>query len=134
MRIGEVARRAGVSSPTIRFYEAEKLLTPPERSDSGYRVYSQRVLDELAFIQRARRLGLQLSEIREVLSLGRAGKRPCERVAAICAARVAEIDQRMSELRRFRQDLETIKALTARDCGLTPEGFCKAFLNDATQP
>ena len=130
MRIGEVARHAGVSSPTIRFYEAEQLLTPAERSSSGYRLYSPRVLDELAFIQRARRLGLQLSEIREILSLGRSGQRPCERVAAICAQHVAEIDRRMTELSQFRQDLENIKALANRNCGLTPEGFCKAFFGD----
>src|SRR5688572_18827173 len=106
MLIGEVARRSGVPAPTIRFYEEQKLVSRAARSPAGYRLYSDRVLDELGFIKRSQRLGLTLDETREILSLGRSGRKPCERVAAICAAHLDEIDRRMAELRAFRKHLQ----------------------------
>ena len=76
------------------------------------------------------RLGLTLEETREILSLGRAGRRPCERVAAICDAHLAEIDRKMAELQAFRQHLQEAKRLTERDCGFTHEGFCRAIFSE----
>jgi MerR family copper efflux transcriptional regulator len=130
MHIGEVASRSGISAATIRFYEARKLLTPPARSRSGYRQYSPRVFDELVFIRRAQRTGLTLDETREILSLGKAGKKPCDRVSAICTAHLDEIDRKMAELRAFRKRLLATRRLAASGCGLTPEGFCRAILSD----
>jgi DNA-binding transcriptional MerR regulator len=127
MRIGEVARRSGVAAPTIRFYEATHLVTRAPRSASGYRVYSDRILDELAFIRRAQRLGLSLAETREILALGRAGKKPCYRVVAICTAHLADIDRQIEELRTFRTHLEAARRLAEADCGFSPEGFCRAI-------
>ena len=54
MRIGEIATRAGVSAKTIRFWEDQRLLPPPERTPSGYRDYEPAVLERLAFIRHAR--------------------------------------------------------------------------------
>jgi len=130
MLIGEAAQRSGIPAHTIRFYERRKLVSRATRLPSGYRVYSDRVLDELRFIRRAQRLGLTLEETREILSLGRAGRRPCERVAAICDAHLAEIDRKMAELQAFRQHLQEAKRLTERDCGFTHEGFCRAIFSE----
>ena len=94
-------------------------------------MYSDRVLDELRFIRRAQRLGLTLDETREILSLGRAGRKPCERVAAICAAHLAAIEKRMAELRAFRHHLEEAKQLAEKGCGFTSEGFCRAIFSEA---
>ena len=134
MTIGEVARRSGLPAPTIRYYEAEKLIARPARTPSNYRVYSARVLDELAFIGRAQRLGLTLSETREILGLGRAGKKPCSRVAALCATHLAEIERQIAELRAFQANLREVQRLAQQDCGFTPEGFCRAIFSErATQ-
>ena len=127
MQIGQVAQRSGVPAPTIRFYEAERLVTRPARSASGYRVYSDQILQELAFIRRAQRLGLTLDEIREVLSLGRAGKKPCARVVSICDTHLAAIDRRLAELRAFQDNLQQVRRLAQQGCGFTPEGFCRAI-------
>lgn len=130
MLIGEAAHRSGIPAHTIRFYEDQKLLTRASRSAGGYRVYSDRVLDELRFIRRSQRLGLSLDETREILSLGRSGRKPCERVAAICEAHLAEIDRKMAELGAFRQHLMDAKRLAEDGCGFTPEGFCRAIFSD----
>ena len=131
MLIGEASQRSGVPAHTIRFYEGQKLVTRASRSQAGYRIYSDRVLDELRFIRRAQRLGLTLDETREILSIGRTGRKPCERVAAICDAHLAEIERKMAELRAFRRHLQDARRLAAKGCGFTPEGFCRAIFSDA---
>lgn len=128
MLIGEVSRRSGVSAHTIRFYEDQRLLTSPARASSGYRVYSSRVLDELRFIERGQRLGFTLTETREILSIGRSGRKPCERVVALCDAHLKDIDRRMAELRAFRRNLQKAQALASKECGFTADGFCRAVI------
>jgi DNA-binding transcriptional MerR regulator len=128
MFIGEVARQSGVSTHTIRFYEAQRLLTNPSRASSGYRVYSSRVLHELRFIERAKRLGFTLTETREILSIGRSGRRPCERVVALCEAHLKDIDERMAELRAFRRNLRKAQVVASQACGFTADGLCRAVL------
>ena len=128
MRIGEIAQRSGVPAHTIRFYEERKLVTRAGRTSAGYRIYPERVLDELGFIRRAQRLGFSLDEIREILSLGRGGKLPCARVAALCATHLAEIDRQMAELQAFRGSLLQARELAESGCGFTREGFCKAIM------
>ena len=127
MRIGEVSRRSGVPIPTIRFYETRELLTEPARSRSGYRAYSQDVLNELGFIRRAQRLGFTLDEIRDILSIGRGGKMPCARVASLCAQHLDEIARKMEELKEFQRNLREAERLAKSGCGLTREGYCKAI-------
>jgi DNA-binding transcriptional MerR regulator len=69
MRIGELARQAGVNIQTIRFYERKKLLRKPPRSTSGYRVYSPQDLEIVRTIRQLKHFGFTLREARRVLSL-----------------------------------------------------------------
>jgi len=127
MLIGEVARRTGVPTGAIRFYEREKLVAPPARSASGYRQYSERAIREIDFIKRAQGLGLSLDQIREILSLGRNG-RPCARVVAICEQHLQEIERRMTELGALRRHLRATIDSAQSGCGVTPDGFCLAIV------
>ena len=128
MRIGEVSRRSGIPIPTIRFYETRSLLTRPARTRSGYRAYSPDALNELGFIRRAQRLGFTLDEIRDILSLGRGGKMPCARVAALCAEHLQDIARKMDELTEFQRNLREAERQAKSGCGFTREGFCKAIM------
>lgn len=67
LQIGEVARLVGVSTKTIRYYHEINLLPEPERTGSGYRLYTARHLLRLQRIRRLRALGLTLERIREIL-------------------------------------------------------------------
>lgn len=69
LTIGHLARLAGVGVETVRFYERQGLLAEPERRQSGYRQYSDEVIQRLRFIRRAKELGFSLAEIRDLLSL-----------------------------------------------------------------
>lgn len=128
MLIGELAERSGIPARTIRFYEQAEVLTPPERSSNGYRIYSDRTLAELTFVRRAQRLGFSLDEIREILGLGREGRLSCTRVIALCDAHLGEVDRQMAELRTFRELLAQTRRKAKSGCGFTREGFCKAIM------
>ncbi len=63
MKIGEIAKRAGVTTSRIRFYEAEGILPPAERGANGYRDYPESLVTTLRFVEQAQRLGFSLKEI-----------------------------------------------------------------------
>src|SRR5580692_12785940 len=69
MRIGELARTAGVNVQTIRFYERRRLLREPARTLSGYRNYEKSDLESLVFIKWCQPLGFTLKEVRQLLQL-----------------------------------------------------------------
>lgn len=69
MRIGELAKRAGVSVQAVRFYERRRLIHTPRRTLAGYRIYSEKDLETVAAIKKMQRFGFKLAEIRRVLQL-----------------------------------------------------------------
>jgi len=109
-QIGELADRVGVNTKTIRYYESIKLLPEPARTPSGYRIYGPDDENRLTFIKTAQHLGLSLAEIREILALREAGTAPCEHVRGVLRQQVRDISRRISDLRRLRQELQTLDA------------------------
>jgi DNA-binding transcriptional MerR regulator len=105
LKIGEVARRSGVAIETLRFYEKSGLLDKPARTESGYRMYTADVLERLAFIKRAQTLGFTLEEIRRVIEDARSGQSPCDEVREMVRRRLAELDERLQEMQRYRKEL-----------------------------
>jgi DNA-binding transcriptional MerR regulator len=69
MRIGELARHAGVNIQTLRFYEREGLLRAPLRSPSGYRSYEVTDLERVRFIRNCQGLGFTLREVEQLIRL-----------------------------------------------------------------
>ena len=79
LKIGQIAKGAGVSVETVRFYEREGLLEQPARRPSGYREYSEEVVRKIRFIKRAQTLGFTLKGISRVLALKLDPRRECPR-------------------------------------------------------
>ncbi|MGI9102543.1 MAG: MerR family transcriptional regulator [Terriglobales bacterium] len=69
MRIGELAKRGGVSVQAIRFYERRRLMRTPRRTPAGYRIYTEKDLETVTVIKKMQRFGFKLAEIRRVLQL-----------------------------------------------------------------
>lgn len=104
-RIGELAREAGVSPDTLRFYERLGLLRPVGRSEGKYRLYDAGAFQRLGFIQQAQALGLSLEEIRAVLEVMEAGRPPCADVRRVLYQKVALLEERMAQLTALREAL-----------------------------
>jgi MerR family copper efflux transcriptional regulator len=116
MTIGRVANVAGVSIDTIRFYERQGLLVEPRRSFSGYRNYSDDVLDRLRFIVDAKRLGFTLKEIKELLSQGVKSTAECGPVTRKAEAKLAEMNDEIARLQRLRVTLRKMVEACGGEC------------------
>ena len=108
MNIGEVAAETGVTAKSIRYYESINLIPAPARTESGYRQYSDRDVQILHFIKRARGLGFSVAEVAELLSLYQDRDRASAEVKGIVEARLTEIDQKITELESMRTTLRTL--------------------------
>ena len=108
-RIGEVARDYGLNPRTRRYYEAIGLLPTPRRTRVGYRLYEASHREHLRFILKARAIGLTLAEIRDITSLHAKGDRPCAHVLAIVNDKLAAVDQQLTALATYRQELVALR-------------------------
>lgn len=104
--IGEAAARSGVSAKMVRHYESLGLLPAVDRTESGYRQYTEREVHTLRFIKRSRDLGFGMDEIAELLKLWQNRRRSSAEVRRIASLHVAELEKRMAELDAMRQTLQ----------------------------
>ena len=119
MRIGEAARRAGVKTSLLRYYEDIGLLPAPERL-SGQRRYDQTVLRRLAVIDVAQRAGMSLDEIRLLVEHG--NEPMSGQLRELATRKLPEVDALIERARRVRTWLE---AATGCDCETIDE--CALF-------
>ncbi len=110
MRIGQVAKRAGVNVETIRFYERKGLLTQPPRNTGGYRQYPHEAIARIRFIKRAKELGFSLTEISELLSLQTNPRATCADVKERAEGKISTIHERMKDLQKMKRSLEGLAA------------------------
>jgi DNA-binding transcriptional MerR regulator len=114
LTIGNVARRAGVRSSAVRYYEARGLLRPAARLPNGYRIYDEDAVSLLNFVRRAQTLGITLKEIRKLLELSRRGQRPCAEVKQLARQHLTDLDLKIRELKLLRQQLQLLLHRTSR--------------------
>ncbi|WP_312227443.1 Cu(I)-responsive transcriptional regulator [Pseudescherichia sp.] len=105
MNISDVAKKTGLTSKAIRFYEEKGLVTPPLRSENGYRSYTQQHLDELTLLRQARQVGFNLEECGELVTLFNDPARHSADVKAYTLQKVAEIERHIGELQAMRDQL-----------------------------
>lgn len=103
LQIGEVAKRAGVSIDTLRYYEKMKLLPKPTRSSGGFRLFAPEHIKRVRFIKQAQELGFSLDEIKGVLATG--GAEECRRVRDLLKRKLSELDERLKAMKDFRRVL-----------------------------
>ncbi len=125
LKIGELARLAGIGIEALRFYERQGLLTPSTRTESGYRLYGEDALEQLDFVRRSQALGFSLAEIAAIVAESRAGRKPCSTVRDLVRQRIRELDERLAELKRYRRELaktlegwESLGDVKGHVCGL----------------
>lgn len=115
MNIGEAARTSGVSAKMIRYYEETGLIAPAARTASGYRTYSEREVQTLRFVARARDLGFTMEGIAELLSLWRDRERQSADVKRLATEQVAGLRRRIREMEAMAATLETLASCCAGD-------------------
>lgn len=127
MRIGEVARAAGTTTKTLRFYEEVGLLPAAERTAAGYRDYDTDVLGRLDFIRRGQAAGLTLTQIDQVLQIRDGGQAPCRHVTDLLTTRLEAIDRQIAELQQLRATVADLHddASAANPATCSPGDVCR---------
>jgi DNA-binding transcriptional MerR regulator len=109
MKIGELARLAGLEAQTLRNYERQGLLKPAARSEAGqHRLYGAEQVAQLRFVRQANQLaGIRLAEVRELLALIDEGERGenLPRLRGVLEEKLRQTERRMEELSAFRDSL-----------------------------
>lgn len=105
MNIGRVAEESGVPPKTIRYYEMIGLIRAADRRANNYRAYSDRDVETLRFIHRARTLGFSVKEIADLLTLWRDKQRASHDVREVAQRHIEDIDRKMAELASMRRTL-----------------------------
>lgn len=106
--IGQVAKAANVNLETVKYYERRELLSKPARSESGYRLYSKSVVEDIRLIKKAQEIGFTLNEIKLFLPLVKEEESsfPAEEMQALAVAKIAEINDKITRLASFKSLLE----------------------------
>ena len=103
LRIGLVARGAGVSADTIRYYEKRKLLPRSPRSEGGFRLFPDDTIQRVRFIKQAQEMGFSLDEVRTLLTGGDAGA--CRQMRDLLRGKLEQTTERIRSLQEFKRTL-----------------------------
>jgi DNA-binding transcriptional MerR regulator len=117
LKIGELARRVGVTAKAIRFYEVKRVLPRPTRGANGYRLYGQDAVETLTFVKQATGLGLTLAEIREIIAIRQGGEPPCVHVRRVLQDKARELDRKLRDLIDMRRQIRRSLAAWSRANG-----------------
>jgi Hg(II)-responsive transcriptional regulator len=113
VKIGDVAKEAGVGVDTLRYYERRGLIAEPARRPSGYREYPPSTAQLIRFIKRAQDLGFTLEDVEELLQMRAARNGP--KVRSLAERKLQDIEKKISRLRAMQEALTTLVAACA--CG-----------------
>jgi len=124
--VKQVAERVGLPARTLRYYDRIGLVTPRERSESGYRLYAPTDEAKLRFVRQAKSLGLSLDDTAKLIAAAEGG---CGEVVPelqrLLDEKIAHIDVQMTELQVFRERLVRYRAGKGSGCGCCDRGaFC----------
>ncbi len=125
MNISDVAKKTGLTSKAIRFYEQRGLVTAPMRSENGYRSYAPKQIEELTLLRQARQVGFNLEECQELVALFNDPQRHSADVKARTLEKATEIARHIEELTEMRQRLLAL----ADSCPGDDGAFCPIIDN-----
>jgi MerR family copper efflux transcriptional regulator len=106
MNIGLAAEASGVTAKMIRYYESIGLITEANRTDAGYRQYTETEVQTLRFIKRSRDLGFSVERIKTLLGLWEDRRRKSSDVKKLARQYIAELDQDIAKLQSIRDELQ----------------------------
>ena len=106
--IGDVAKRVGIRSSAIRYYEKQGLVRPAVRGANGYRFFGENAVKMLLFVKRAQALSITLKEVKPLVMLASRGQRPCTNVKQLAKRHLNEVSEKIRELELLREDLRSL--------------------------
>jgi len=129
MRASELARRAGVSTDTLRLYERKGLLPRQLRSSNGYRDYDDAACSRVRLVQQTIAVGFTLEELVRILRVRDQGGIPCRDVRVLAGKKLTMLDARLGKLAKARDRLRAVLVRWDEILTETPHGARAALLD-----
>jgi DNA-binding transcriptional MerR regulator len=105
LQIGRVARETGLTVDAIRFYEKQRLLKRPLRTEGGFRLFTAQDVQHMHFIRRAQQLGFSLNEIRDLLMLQTGEVAACSHVRDLLKTKLSSVREKLAEIQKLENQL-----------------------------
>ena len=123
IQIGEFAKRTACPIQTIRYYEREGLLPPPDRSSGNFRLYGERHIERLQFILHCRSLDMPLNDVRALLRYREQPDEDCGVVNILLDEHIHEVERRIEALAVLKRHLCALRETcsdgrAAEACGI----------------
>ncbi|KMP11140.1 hypothetical protein UZ36_05440 [Candidatus Nitromaritima sp. SCGC AAA799-C22] len=118
---GRVAKLCEINIEAVRYYEQRRLIGPPDRNASGYRVYAEEDVHKIRFIKNAQKLGFTLEEIGELLKLRVRKNGKCEPVMVRAQKKLDEVEIKIRDLQSMQAALKDLIACCKE---AAPTGDC----------
>lgn len=134
LTIGAIAKAAGVSTPTIRYYEGIGLLPRPVRSAAHQRLYTSADLDRLIFVRRCRDFGFGIETVRSLLGMSVRDDKDCSSTREIVAAHLSGLRQQLEEMKVLETQLAGFVARCDESCAGGAARDCAIFSDLGCQP
>lgn len=129
LTIGQLAKAAGVTTPTIRYYEDIGLLPKAGRSAAGQRIYARSELERLTFIRRCRDFGFSIDQVRVLAGLSISADKDCGQVRDMAHAHLGEVRTKLAELKALEASLDAFARQCDATCAGGPGRDCVVFDN-----
>jgi MerR family mercuric resistance operon transcriptional regulator len=113
--IGQLAQKSGTDAQTIRYYERQRLMPEPNRTNSNYRLYAKDAIERLTFIKRAKEIGFSLNDIKVLLGMADGKVRRCSDIQKFAETRLSKIRAQISDLQAMEKTLSDL----VRQCGFS---------------
>ena len=105
---GQLAKKCDVNIEALRYYEKRKLIDPPKRSETGYRLYTEDDITRIRFIKNAQKLGFSLNEILELLKLRIYKNKSCEEAKKKSQAKLEDVESKIKTLKIIKKSLKEL--------------------------
>lgn len=118
--IGIAAERSGVTIETIRYYERESIVSKPDRTPAGRRIYTDEQIARLRFVKRCRDLGFPIPETKSLLGLTDAPNANCGEAQAMARGHLQLVQTRIADLKRMESTLQEMIEVCSDGAGACP--------------
>jgi DNA-binding transcriptional MerR regulator len=120
LKIGQVAKQAGVSVDTVRFYERVGVLPVPERTESGYRDYEPATIERIRLTRKLQEIGFTLADATDALAAHDSGSATCDSERWRLEVVLERVDAKLAELNALRERIvQAQEACASGQCEFT---------------
>lgn len=123
MKIGELAKKTGLTADAIRFYEKSGLIKGPIRTDGGYREFNPDAIAAIEFISHCRSLDIPIAEIKKLLNVRSNSAKSCREANQVIEEQLTKLRERIKELKRLEKNLADLRSVCnsetdPKDCAI----------------